>query len=134
MLENAQLVQSGAEPQFQSIPRNHKECTFGKWFYSDGQKLKALSNNPMECIQNIELLHSEFHRIYYDIIELYESKNNSGLIGKLFSKKELSDEQKQRLHTLTEELQNVHEKLLAEINKMQRRIQATPQEKFDNLQ
>ena len=131
MLENAKLIYEGVGLQFKSIPKNPKECRFGKWFYSDGQKLKILSNNPMECLQNIELLHEEFHKTYYDVIELYEkNKPKKGLL-KIFSKKK--ELPKEELEQLLQRLEHSHEKLLGELVKMERRIQATPQEKFDML-
>ena len=135
MLENARLIKEGMPLQYHSIAKNPKECDFGKWFYSDGQKLSALSNNPMECIQNIDLLHNEFHKTYHEIVSIYENnKKSPGLLKKIFSKKELTQEEKQKLHDLTRELENSCQKLLAEITKMQRRIQATPQEKFEAIE
>jgi len=131
MLENAKLIKEGIDLQFQSIPKDPKECVFGKWFYTEGQQLKKLSNNPMECLQNIELLHNEFHQTYYDILELYKKSASKGGLLKMFSKKE--EIPKEELETLLQRLQHSHEKLYAELEKMQRRIQATPLEKFEAL-
>jgi len=134
-VQKAKLLINGLEIQKDAIPVDSTECNFGKWFYSDGQKLSALSNNPMECIQNIDLLHNEFHKTYHEIISIYENnKKSPGLLKKIFSKKELTQEEKQKLHDLTRELENSCQKLLAEITKMQRRIQATPQEKFEAIE
>ena len=131
MVENAKLLKDGIGMQFDSIPEDPKECEFGKWFYSDGQKLKTLSNNPMECLANISLLHENFHKSYYDIIKLYNEKMKKKGLFKMFSKKsELSPEE---LEKHLEILNDSHEKLLAELTKMERRIRATPQEKFDSI-
>lgn len=131
MLENAKLISEGIGLQFESIPRSTKECRFGKWFFSEGQRLKTLSNNPMECLQNIELLHEEFHEVYFEIVDLYEKSTPKGGLFKMFSKK--PELPKEELHTLLQRLEHSHEKLSIELLKMQRRIQATPQEKLDAL-
>ena len=131
MLENVKLIHDGVGLQFKSIPKDPKECEFGKWFYTEGQKLKTLSNNPMECLQNIELLHQEFHKTYYEIIELFEKSQPKGGLLKMFSKKQ--ELPKEEMEQLLQKLEHSHEKLLGELVKMERRIQATPQEKFDML-
>ncbi len=131
MLENVKLIYEGVGLQFKSVPEDPKECEFGRWFYDEGQKLKTLSNNPMECLQNIELLHEEFHKTYYDIIKLYEKSHpKEGLLNMSSKKQELP---KKQLKQLLQRLEHSHEKLLGELIKMERRIQATPQEKFDMI-
>ena len=132
MLENAKLIRDGIGLQFPSCKRDSKECSFGEWFYGEGQKLKKFSNNPMECLQNIELLHNELHVVYFTIIDLYEksTEKKGGLFGMFAKKEELP---KGKIEQLVNELENAQEKLLAELTKMYRRIQATPQEKFDQL-
>ena len=132
MLENSKLIKDGLIPRYKSISKNPEECSFGQWFYGEGQKLKQFSNNPMECLQNIELLHNEFHKVYHEIHQLHESSKAKGGFFGMFSKKE--EIPKEYLEQLFHELENSHQKLMAELVKMERRIQATPQEKFDSLQ
>lgn len=131
-LENAKLIKEGMDIQSQTIPSSPQECTFGKWFYTEGKKLGKLSNNPMECLQNIELLHEEFHRIYSEIAKIYEEHNNKGgLLGIFTKKKEIPNE---KMDPLLEKLEDAHKRLLNELIKMERRIQATPQEKFNSIE
>ena len=130
-LENAQLINDEFAPQYPSIPESPKECPFGKWFYDEGQKLKAFSNNPMECLQNIELLHEEFHRIYAQIFQLYQEHQQKGGLRNIFSKKK--ELPKEELEKLLRPIEHSHKKLMQELVKMYRRIQATPQSKFDLL-
>ncbi len=136
MFENINLLMDGLDLRFESCPKDPKECEFGQWFYGDGQKLQALSNNPMECMRNIELLHNEFHKLYHEIVEKFQKKSKKeGFFQKIFSKKEQSqtDQEQQEITSLYQQLQNAHAKLLAEFEKMQRRIQATSAEKFQNI-
>ena len=131
MAEKAKLIQDGISLHTSSCQRDPKECSFGKWFYTEGQKLKKFSNNPMECLQNIELLHNEFHIVFFEIVDIYEkTKKKNGLFGMFAKKVELP---KDKIEKLVNELENAKEKLLAELNRMYRRIQATPQEKFEQL-
>jgi len=51
-----------------TLPVNARESDFGKWFDSDGKKLSGLSNNPLECMENIESLHVTLHVMYLNIL------------------------------------------------------------------
>ncbi|WP_297432495.1 CZB domain-containing protein [Sulfurimonas sp.] len=59
-IQKAKLLINGIDISEDTIPIDSTECKFGKWFYSDGQILNSLSNNPMECMQSIENLHFSF--------------------------------------------------------------------------
>ncbi len=63
------------------------------------------------------------------IYAIYEkTKKQTGLISKLFSKKESSPHEKNELKRFFNELTNSHEKLMQELSKMKCHIQVTPQE------
>ena len=131
MVENAKLMRDGIDLKQDAITTSAKECLFGKWFYGEGQKLKTLSNNPMECLQNITLLHEELHKEYAEILRLYNEYNRKNGFLNIFSKKR--ELPKEEFDTLLQRVQKTYELLHTELVKMHRRIQATPQEKFETL-
>lgn len=63
-VQRAKMVINGVEVDKNSIPVSSTECAFGQWFYIDGQKLNGMSNNPMECMTEIEQLHFQLHDVY----------------------------------------------------------------------
>ena len=62
-VQRAKLLISGFDVKEDSIPVNSTECKFGKWFYSDGQLLSSIRNNPTECMIEIENLHFKLHDV-----------------------------------------------------------------------
>lgn len=69
-VQRAKLLISGFQIDEGSIPVNSTQCQFGKWFYTDAQKLNAMQNNPMECMNTIEQLHFDLHDIYLNIYKI----------------------------------------------------------------
>ncbi|QFR48206.1 hypothetical protein FJR48_00085 [Sulfurimonas lithotrophica] len=133
-VQKAKLLINGIEIEKDAIPVNSTECKFGKWFYSDGQVLNALSNNPMECMNSIEQLHFELHDIYMHIFNIYFSKPEGGFLSKLFGKKkEVTEIDAQRAQTYFANMEEVSKKLLDEINRLERRILAIPEERIKEL-
>ena len=73
-VQKAKLLINGIDIEEDAIPIDSTECKFGKWFYSDGQILNSLSNNPMECMQSIESLDFALHDKYLQIFNIYFSQ------------------------------------------------------------
>ena len=134
-VQKAKLLISGLEVQEDAIPVDSTECNFGKWFYSDGQILNSLSNNPPECMTEIENLHFELHDTYLKIFSVYFGKSNSGFFAKLFGikKKTVNEHERKAAVTYYEELEVISKKLLDEINRLERRLIAVSDEKIKNL-
>ena len=84
----AKMLIEGLEIDKSAIPVNATECGFGKWFYSDAQKISAMLGEPMECMKNIEELHMNLHNIYLNIYKIYYAKDTRGFFTKLFSHEE----------------------------------------------
>ena len=70
-VQKAKLLINGLDVKEDSIPVDSTECKFGQWFYSEGQILNALSNNPVECMVKIERLHFNLHDVYMNIFNIY---------------------------------------------------------------
>jgi hypothetical protein len=132
-VQKAKLLISGLDIDEHAIPVDSTECAFGKWFYSDGQVLNALSNNPLECMQHIETLHFSLHDMYLKIFSLYFSEEKKGgFFAKLFGlkKKALSTTEQEKAQMYYKEMENISQKLLDEINRLERRLVSISDDKI----
>ncbi len=133
-VQKAKLLIEGFEIDKSAIPVNSTECKFGQWFYSDAQKLNGLRNNSLECMTTVEELHFKLHDVYMKIYKLYYSMDNRGFFAKLFGKKKKITEDTVRLgREYFSQMEGVSKELLAEINRLERRIIAIPQEEIEEL-
>ena len=135
-VEIAKIMASGIEPENKILPTTPRETKFGKWFYTDGQKLKTLSNNPLECMDNIESLHEKFYEKYHEIYDVYYSEENkSGFFSKIFKPKQkvLTDSELQHVKQEFAVMEKTAKKLLEEISRLQRRLVAVSEEKIHFL-
>ncbi len=133
-VQKAKLLINGVSVTEDSIPVNSTECNFGKWFYSDGQLLNSLSNNPIECMQKIEKLHFDLHDIYLQIFNIYFNRPKTGFFAKLFGKKRvITDIEANQAKEYYKELEKVSQVLLEEINRLERRLIAVSEEKISQL-
>ena len=132
-VQRAKLLINGFEIEKEAIPVDSTECKFGQWFYSDAQKLNALSNNPLECMSQIEALHFKLHDTYLQIYKIYFNEEKQGFFSKLFKKKKISDLEHEKAEKLYEEMEEISKQLLDEINRLERRLIAVPEEKIAAL-
>jgi len=135
-VQKAKLLINGLDVKENAIPVDSTECNFGKWFYSDGQVLNALSNNPLECMQKIERLHFTLHDSYLSIFNIYfAQEKKTSFFGKLFGSKrrELSQTEIQLAHENYDKLEKISNELLDEINRLERRLIAVSDEKIESL-
>jgi hypothetical protein len=135
-VQKAKLLINGLDIDEGVIPVDSTECKFGKWFYSDGQVLNALSNNPLECMQQIESLHFNLHDIYLKIFTIYFSEEKkAGFFAKLFGmkRKEPSPSELELARGYYNEMEVISKDLLDEINRLERRLIAVSEEKIKNL-
>lgn len=135
-VQKAKLLINGADVQEETIPVDATECNFGKWFYADGQMLNALSNNPLECMQKIESLHFDLHDTYLHIFNIYFSKEKKGgFLSKLLGlkRKKVSQGEIHLAQEYYDKLEGISGKLLDEINRLERRLIAIPDEKIETL-
>ena len=133
-VQRAKMLISGFKMEEDAIPVNSTQCQFGKWFYSDAQKLNGLRNNPMNCLEKIEKLHFDLHDIYLNIYKIYYDMEPQGFFSKLFGKKRKITEDSVKLaKEYFSSMEEVSKQLVNEINLMERRIVALPEEDIEIL-
>ena len=133
-VQRAKLLISGFDVNEDSIPVNSTECKFGKWFYSDGQLLSTIRNNPSECMTEIEDLHFQLHDVYLNIFSIYYNTEKKSFFSKLFgSKKKISDSDRELAKQYYIEMEEISKKLIENINRMERRIVAISDAEIEAL-
>ncbi len=133
-VQRAKMLISGFKVEEDAIPVNSTQCQFGKWFYSDAQKLNTLPNNTLDCMSEIEKLHFELHDIYLNIYKIYYDMEPQGFFSKLFGKKKKVSEDASKLaKEYFSSMQEVSKKLVDQINLMERRIVALPEKDLEVL-
>jgi hypothetical protein len=131
-VQRAKMLIAGFKVDESAIPVNSTQCQFGKWFYSDAQKLNAIQNNPMECMTSIEQLHFDLHDVYLNIYKIYYETESGGFFSKIFGKKKtISEDAKKLAKEYFDNMEKISKELVAEINKMESRIVATPDKEFE---
>jgi len=122
-VQRAKMLIGGFTINESSIPVNSTECQFGKWFYSDAQRLNDIRNNPIECMEEIETLHFKLHDVYMNIYKIYYEMEKQGFFSKLFGKKKkVSDDDKLHAKEYYDEMEAISKKLVNALNVMERRI------------
>lgn len=128
-VQRAKFLVSDVEMDKDAIPLDYTECAFGCWFYGDGQTILMMPG--MDCAQMIGEKHRELHESYLKIFQIYFGKEKKSFFSKLFSKKKkISPEGHILAKEYYEELKKISEELLAYISRLERRINALPQEAF----
>jgi len=134
-VQKAKLLINGLDIEEGAIPIDSTECKFGKWFYSDGQLLNSLSNNPSEAMESIEALHFKLHNEYLQIFNVYFKKEKTGFFSKIFGlkRKIVSELEIQVAKDHYDIMENISKELLGEINRLERRLIAVSEEKIRTL-
>ena len=133
-VQRAKLLIEGFTINETSIPINSTECQFGQWFYSDGQRLNDIRNNPIESMQEIESLHFKLHDVYLHIYKVYYDLEKKGFFSKVFGKKKkVSDEDKLLAKKYYEEMDAISKELVKALNIMERRIGVVNENEIESI-
>lgn len=85
-------------------------------------------------MNTIESLHFKLHDIYLQIFKIYFGDQNRSFFAKLFKRKNsVSEESKAYAKKLYHEMEQVSRELLEEVNKMERRVLAIPDDEFEEI-
>jgi len=134
-VQKAKLLINGLHIEESAIPIDSTECKFGKWFYSDGQLLNSLANNPAEAMSSIENLHFKLHDEYLQIFNVYFNRESAGFFSKIFGlkRKAVSDLEAKVAKEHYDIMENISRELLDEINRLERRLIAVSEDKIRTL-
>jgi len=134
-VQKAKLLINGLDIEEGTIPVDSTECTFGKWFYGEGQVLNLLTHISPTLIQNIEELHSQLHDEYLKIFNIFFNKAKAGFICKLFGlkRKNVSDEEYKVSRGYFASLEKISKDLLEEINKLEKELVVVTEEEIQSL-
>ena len=77
----AQAIISGVEIEENKVPVRYTDCTFGKWYYGEGQKILG----HLDAYQAIATPHKVLHAIYERIYRTIHNPEKKGL-SRLWSK------------------------------------------------
>ena len=82
----------------------------------------------------IENLHFNLHDVYMNIFNIYFNKSKGGFFAKFFgSKKSLNDYEIDKAKQYYINLELISKELLEEINRLERRLIAVPDERIQEL-
>jgi len=122
-VQRAKMLIAGVNIREDSIPVNSTECKFGQWFYSDGQILNNIRNNPSECMSEVETLHFKLHDVYLNIFTIFYTKEKKGFFAKVFgNKNKVNDADRKRASEYFLEMEKISKELIDNIDRMERRI------------
>lgn len=93
-LENAVSLIEGMPLDKNQVPVNSTDCSFGQWYYGDGQSLKSIS-----VYREIETYHDALHRAYREIFVILfgEESHNISFLARLFGQANKLPHEKQLL-------------------------------------
>lgn len=127
-VSRARLLIDGMPIEKDAIPLEGTECVFGQWFYGPGRVLRTLPSP--EVIDRIEDLHLKLHDIYTEIFNIYFSVERKRFF--LFSgKRRITQEQTALAKKHFGKLDAISKALLAEVSKLERRLNAMPPEALE---
>lgn len=129
----ASALIGGLEVAKDHVPVSGTDCSFGKWYYTDGQMLKALPS-----FKKIEQPHLELHKAYMEIFRLLFNSDNReevGFWGRLFGRKSerQSEEQRQKVQTQFLLLQNLSRAIVDLLDSLEDEVALLSDKEVENL-
>ena len=129
-VQKAKSLVNGLEIREEDIPLTSDSCTFGKWFYSDGQVLLAIFNE--KSVKEIETLHNQLHEEYMNIFKIYFDLSNLGFFAKLLNRgKKISEKEKLKALVYLSNLEKISDSLIQHLNIMETKINMADAEMFE---
>lgn len=119
----AQALTLGLPIQKESVPMDCTECVFGKWLYSDGQKISAKPG--MDMMKEIEAKHFDLHTAYLNIFSIYFPDVKKSLFAKIFSSThKVSAQAQAQAQEEFKVLKGISVELTEMLNRLERRLTA----------
>ena len=122
-VQRAKLLLSGFDVKEDAIPLDSTSCKFGKWFYSDGQKLRTLQESSPDIWNKIEEYHFQVHDLYLHIFKIFYGNEKKGFFAKLLGKKKkVTDEERATAQGYLDEIRRVSKLLIGEIEQLEKEV------------
>jgi len=129
-VQRAKSLVNGLPTNEEDIPLTPDSCSFGKWFYSDGQILLAIFNEKV--VSEIESLHNDLHDEYFKIFKIYFDTSELGFFEKLLkTKKKVSDKEQKRALQSLQKLEKISEELIKSLNVAETKINMAEPDMFE---
>jgi len=128
-VDRAKSLVNGLEVKKEQIPLEVTECSFGKWFYCDGQIL--LSFFKEEAISKLDDKHKELHDIYMKIFKIYFPEPKGSFLAKLFKKRvKVSPQDETIALAYLQNLEEVSKELVSFLNIIEKKLNTVDEETF----
>ena len=128
-VDKAKSLVNGLPVKKDQIPLEVTECSFGEWFYSDGQIL--LSFFTQEAIEKLDAKHKELHDIYMKIFKIYFPKMKGSFFTNLFkSKPKITAQDENIALAYLRNLEDVSTELIAYLNLIEKKLNTVDKETF----
>jgi len=116
----------------EDAPLNPIESGFGKWFYGDAQKLKALPNTKLECMSHVESSHLKTHDIYFKIHAICFKNQSHRFVSNLLNRK-VTEQERDLVQEYYKELSEASKELMSNTLRFEKRILAISSEEIERI-
>ena len=128
-VDKAKSLVNGIEVKKEQIPLEVTECSFGKWFYCDGQIL--LSFFTEEAIGKLDNKHKELHDVYMKIFKIYFPEQKGSFLANLFKQKvQISAQDENTALAYLRNLEDVSKELVSFLNIIEKKLNTVDEETF----
>ena len=128
-VDKAKSLVNGLEVKKEQIPLEVTECSFGKWFYCDGQIL--LSFFTEDAIGKLDAKHKELHDIYMKIFKIYFPENKGSFFAKLFKQRvKISPQDETMALAYLQNLEEISKELVSFLNIIEKKLNTVDEETF----
>jgi len=127
----AEMLVKGVKLDEDIIPVTYTDCKFGKWLYTEGQKLTVIPELK-DILNKIMNYHKELHDTYLEIFEIF-FKNKSFLERLFNTAKKITPQEAQKAQKRFEELEKISQKLLSELDNLEIKILEIKNDEFEKM-
>lgn len=124
---HAQAVMAGMPVKEAHLPDAFTDCEFGRWYYSEGQKLFSLC----ETFRAIEEPHQDLHYIYQQIFDILSGQTGQTTLEMLLGKPhKLSQDDLVQVQRLMPSFVHISQTLIEALSLLEAEIVKCPDEDF----
>ena len=106
----------------EKAPVCHTECKFGRWYFTNQEKL-----GDIKGFNEIDLLHEKLHQTYARIFEVLSQEDKSGTLARLLGSKNRNQEKKQAsARALLSQLEEISRQLLGALDQFDHEVKKLP--------